>query len=103
MDIATGKRDDIHDRLARALAEEKDQERALSPAGRMARIPVPVYLLHGEGDSVIPPEETTWADAELGAHEHVALVSPLIEHVEISGQPTVSDQWALVRFMSRLL
>lgn len=103
MDIATGKRDGIHDGLARALAEEKDQERALSPAGRMARIPVPVYLLHGEGDSVIPPEETTWADAELGAHEHVALVSPLIEHVEIGGRPRISDQWALVRFMSRLL
>jgi dienelactone hydrolase len=103
MDIATGKRDGIREGLARVLAQEGDDERALSPSGKLNGIPVPVYLLHGEGDSVIPPEETTWADAELGAHEHIALVSPLIEHVEIGGQPTIFDQWALVRFMSRLL
>jgi dienelactone hydrolase len=103
MDIVTGKRDGIREGLTHVLAKEEDEERSLSPAGHLGRIPVPVYLLHGEGDSVIPPEETTWADAELGAREHVALVSPLIEHVEIGGQPTVFDQWALIRFMSRLL
>jgi dienelactone hydrolase len=103
VDIVTGRRDRLRERLARVLAGEGDAERALSPSGRLARIPVPVYLLHGAGDSVIPPEETSWADAELGAHDHIALVSPLIEHVEIGGQPTIFDQWALVRFMSRLL
>ena len=103
IDIATGHRDAIREGLGPVLDKERDAERALSPAGRLRLIPVPVYLLHGEGDSVIPPEETLWAGAELGDRPHIALVSPLIEHVEIGGAPTVSDQWALVRFMSRLL
>lgn len=103
IDIATGRRDRTRERLGPVLEGERDAERALSPAGRLGLIPVPVYLLHGEGDSVIPPEETLWAGAELGDHPHIALVSPLIEHVEIGGAPTFSDQWALVRFMSRLL
>ena len=76
---------------------------SLSPAGKLAQIPVPVYLLHGLGDSVIPPEETTWAEAELAGHPHRALVTPLIEHVEVSGKPTWRDEWALVDFMSGLL
>jgi len=103
LDLASGRRDAIREGLARVLGGERDGERALSPAGRLGLIPVPVYLLHGQGDSVIPPEETLWASAELGEHEHVALVSPLIEHVEVGGKPTLGDRLALVRFMSRLL
>ena len=64
---------------------------------------MPVYLLHGEGDTVIPADETVWAGLELGKKPHQALVSPLIEHVDISGEPTLADQWALVRFMAALL
>lgn len=103
VDVATGRREAIRAGLASVLSRERDQETALSPAGKLSSIPVPVYLLHGQGDSVIPPEETLLAGVELADHDHVALVSPLIEHVEISGAPTLSDQWALVRFMSRLL
>ncbi|HEX4337453.1 MAG TPA: hypothetical protein VH062_16175 [Polyangiaceae bacterium] len=103
IELVTGHRDAFRSGLEPLLAGEKAQERALSPSGRIARIPVPVYLLHGKGDSVIPPEETLWADRELAGRSHVALVSPLIEHVEISGAPTLGDQWALVRFMAHLL
>jgi pimeloyl-ACP methyl ester carboxylesterase len=103
MDIAAGRRDALRRTLGPLLSAEGAQERALSPSARLSRIAVPVYLLHGQGDSVIPPEETMWADRELGNHPHTALVSPLIEHVELSGAPTLTDQWALVRFMARLL
>jgi pimeloyl-ACP methyl ester carboxylesterase len=103
MELATGHRDEFRRQLAPILAASGSEEQALSPTGRLGRIPVPVYLLHGQGDSVIPPEETVWAGRELGAQPHLALVTPLIEHVEISGAPTLSEQWALVRFMAHLL
>jgi dienelactone hydrolase len=103
LDIVHGHRERFREALAPILKEKIAAARLLSPSGHLDRIPVPVYLLHGEGDAVIPPEETLWADRELGAHSHRALVTPLIEHVEISGKPTLGDQWALVHFMSSLL
>jgi dienelactone hydrolase len=76
---------------------------ALSPRGKLARISCPVYLLHGTGDTVIPASETDWADLELGAREHRALVSPLLEHVEVNHQASFVDMFQLVDFISRLM
>jgi hypothetical protein len=64
---------------------------------------VPVYLLHGSHDSVIPPSETDAAHLELGAAEHQALVSPLLEHVEVSKSAGLTDKLALVAFMAKIL
>ena len=64
---------------------------------------VPVYLLHGSADSVIPPSETEWAGLELEGAPHRALVSPLLEHVSVEGKAGLYDQFELVDFMSRLL
>ena len=76
---------------------------ALSPRGHLGAIGVPVYLLHGSGDSVIPPSETEWAERELGQAPHLALVSPLLEHVEVNGTAGLREEVALVDFMARML
>ena len=67
------------------VRERADELARLSPAGRLAGLGVPVYVVHGAGDSVIPSAETEWAARELGDAPHVALVTPLIEHVEVNG------------------
>jgi len=76
---------------------------ALSPRGHLAAIGAPVYLVHGADDSVIPASETEWAGAELGTADHIALVSPLIEHVEVSRAAGIGDKLALLRFIAQLL
>ena len=87
-----------------ALVDERADELArLSPAGRLAGLGVPVYLVHGAGDSVIPPAETDWAARELGDAPHVALVTPLIEHVEVNGEAGIGDKLALLRFIANML
>jgi dienelactone hydrolase len=87
-----------------AIVEERRAElEALSPRGRLAAIHAPVYLLHGSGDTVIPPSETDWASRELGAAEHIALVSPLLEHVEVNGTAGLGDKLALVHLIAQLL
>jgi dienelactone hydrolase len=101
--IAAGKLQELRPELERLVALQKDELRALSPSGRIARLRIPVYLVHGAGDSVIPASETEWAERELQGTEHVALVSPLLEHVEVSKPAGLADQLALVRFMSHLL
>lgn len=88
--------------LRRQIDAEGARLRELSPSGRLSRVQVPVYLLHGAGDSVIPPSETDWAARELGARAHAALVSPLIEHVELNHEASLRDELALVEFMANM-
>ena len=85
------------------VAEQHAELAALSPRGRLATIHAPVYLVHGADDAVIPASETAWAGAELGGADHIALVSPLIEHVEVSRSAGIRDKLALLRFIAQML
>lgn len=89
--------------LEAIVREQRHELLQLSPRGRLRQLRVPVYLLHGSADSVIPPSETEWAALELRDRPHRALVSPLLEHVEVNRQAGFGDSWALVRFMTHLL
>jgi dienelactone hydrolase len=89
--------------LDRLLESQQAELAALSSAGHLRRLTMPVYLLHGSHDSVIPPTETDAAHLELDDADHHALVSPLLEHVEVSKTAGLADKLALVTFMARLL
>ena len=89
-------------RLNALVARDREELESLSPHGKIASIGVPIYLLHGAHDSVIPPSETTFAELEIGARQHAALISPLIEHVEVGPNERLYDKLALVAFMAHL-
>jgi dienelactone hydrolase len=76
----------------------------LSPHGKLSGIRVPVFLLHGAADNVIPPSETLWLKADL-PDESVrdCLISPVISHVEIGGKPKLRDNLLLVHWMEEVL
>jgi dienelactone hydrolase len=75
----------------------------VSPHGQLGSIHANVYLLHGEGDTVIPATETLWLAEEVPPERlKRVLVSPAIEHVELKS-PTAADKWALVHFMGQVL
>jgi dienelactone hydrolase len=102
--LAEGKKlQTLAPQLEAIMSERRAELAALSPRGRLRAIGAPAYLVHGASDSVIPPSETEWAGAELGSAEHIALVSPLIEHVEVSKPASVGDKVALVRFIAQML
>jgi|SoiMethySBSTD1v2_1073268.scaffolds.fasta_scaffold21044_4 dienelactone hydrolase len=101
--IAAGKLQQLRPEIERLIAERKDELAALSPSGRIAHLRMPAYVVHGAGDSVIPASETEWAERELAGSEHMALVSPLLEHVEVNQPAGIVEKLALVRFMSHLL
>ena len=62
---------------------------AVSPDAHLAGVHVPVYLLHGAGDSVIPSTETEWlAHDAPPAMVRGVLVSRAIEHVELESGAT---------------
>lgn len=89
--------------LDRLLESQRERLAALSAAGHLKSLGVPVYLLHGAHDSVIPPSETDSAALELAGALHQALVSPLIEHVEVRKAAGLADKLALVAFMAKVL
>ena len=101
--LETGQLQMLAPDLDQLLASQHADLASLSSAGHLQNIRVPVYLLHGSHDSVIPPSETDAANLELAGADHLALVSPLLEHVEVSKTAGLADQWALLTFMAKLL
>lgn len=66
---------------------------------------VPVYLLHGTGDNVIPAIESTLLAQDLrarGVPVHV-LLTALITHAKVDRDPTVGEMWRLIDFWADLL
>jgi len=77
---------------------------AVSPRGRIDGLQIPIFLLHGAGDSVIPPTETEWlARAVPPGMLRDVLVSKALVHVEPGGQPTWHEQWELLHFVADVL
>ncbi len=78
---------------------------AVSPQGRLAGMTVPVYLLHGEGDNIIPSAETAWMAEELPKRKLEArLISPVLSHLNLDGKgPGVVDRVRLVHFFALVL
>ena len=77
----------------------------LSPLGRLQALDTPVYLLHGEGDNIIPAAETLWMASELRPEDLQAmLVSPVLSHVNLDGlKPGVVEEWRLVHFFGLIM
>ncbi|HXE08368.1 MAG TPA: hypothetical protein VN612_10750 [Acidobacteriaceae bacterium] len=92
-------------RIASVLVKYAAEMGALSPSGRLKTIKVPVYLLHGEGDNVIPAAETLWMAKELPKPMLSAmLVSPVLSHVNLDGPaPGAKDEWHLVHFFAKVM
>ncbi len=78
---------------------------AVSPHGHLAGLHVPVYLLHGRGDNVIPFAESEWLARDLprGTLRDL-LVSPIIVHVSTTkSQPGLWDQWQLLHLLAQII
>ena len=96
-------------KLGPALVPHLSRLGAESPAAspeRASSLPrVPIYLLHGDDDSVIPAAESAILGEFLrkrGVEAHV-LLSGLITHAEVDRSAAASETWKLVRFWASVL
>jgi len=77
---------------------------AVSPSAHLSGLRVPAYLLHGAGDSLIPPSELQWLQHDVPTAMLVeSLVSRAVEHVGLESDAGLGERLALVHFMSDLL
>jgi pimeloyl-ACP methyl ester carboxylesterase len=90
--------------IERVIAAHRDAMRRVSPHDGMSGLRARVFLLHGEGDTVIPASETRWLarDAPDGSVAD-ALVSRAIVHVDLEGKPKLSEEWALVDLLAGVM
>jgi pimeloyl-ACP methyl ester carboxylesterase len=94
-----------HARIAATAQKHAREMAGLSPGGRLEGLRTPVYLLHGEGDNIIPAAETLWMASELPRTELKAvLVSPVISHLDLDGAgPRAMDYWHLLHFFAEVM
>jgi len=92
-------------RIASVLVKYAAEMGKLSPSGGLKTLEVPVYLLHGEGDNVIPAAETLWMANDLPPTSLGAmLVSPVLSHVNLDGpSPGARDEWQLMHFFAQVM
>jgi dienelactone hydrolase len=101
--LETGRLQALAPELDALLQSQSAELAALSSVGHLKQLNIPVYLLHGSHDCVIPSSETDAANLELDGAEHQALVSPLLEHVEVSKSAGLADKLALLSFLAKVL
>jgi hypothetical protein len=91
--------------VARTIPALRTEMAALSPAGHMEGLRgVPVFLLHGAGDDVMPATEAEDNTRELSPITDVhVLISPAIHHVTVEGEPTAGEKWRILHFMAQML
>jgi dienelactone hydrolase len=87
----------------RGLAAVQPELDAASPHFYLYKVHVPVMLLHGAADNVVPPTETLWLARDLppGVLKE-ALISNAIGHVEVGGSSSL-DEFRLIHWMKRML
>jgi pimeloyl-ACP methyl ester carboxylesterase len=91
--------------LARNEAKHIADMAGVSPHGHLSNLTVPVYLLHGAGDNIIPSAETLWMESELPTTTlKAALISPVLSHLDLDGAgPGVTDNLKLIHFFAEVL
>jgi dienelactone hydrolase len=94
----------LAEELRESIARHRAEMAAVSPHGNLGALQVPVLLLHGATDNVIPPSELLWLERDVPpADLKAALISRAIGHVALGGEPSLIDRWKLVHFMAQIL
>ncbi|HJX84948.1 MAG TPA: alpha/beta hydrolase, partial [Candidatus Angelobacter sp.] len=97
-------REALHEILLAQIKLHTPEMDAVSPHGKLGHLTVPVYLLHGAGDTLIPSSETLWLAHDVPQEEiREVLISPALIHVDMDKTVSRSEQWAIISFMAQVL
>ncbi len=93
----------FNDAIQKATDRHAPEMAAVSPHNRLESLHVPVLLLHGAGDDVIPATEMLWLEKDIpSGYLRGALVTPLLSHVDVAKEPPLGEKLALVHLMAQL-
>ncbi len=92
----------MKDAVLRELPSMESTMAMASPHGRLAAVRVPLFLLHGAHDDVVPPSESQFSALEAKGPVDL-LVTSKIGHAELGKDEGPLESVRLVHFMARLL
>jgi dienelactone hydrolase len=105
MDALLARRvDEVRPQILNAIRTDEAELAALSPRGQLASLRVPVYILHGSTDNVIPPAESLWLAKEVSSpHLRALLITGAFSHVDPDKRAGWYEEIRLVRFVGAVL
>jgi pimeloyl-ACP methyl ester carboxylesterase len=94
----------LRPKLLDAIQADQAQLAAISPQGKLAGLRVPVYILHGTTDDIIPSTESLWLEKEI-PHKFLreVLITPAFSHVDPDKAASWRDELRLVDFLAKVL
>jgi pimeloyl-ACP methyl ester carboxylesterase len=96
--------DRLRPKLLEAINADQTQLSAISPKGKLGGLTVPVFILHGSTDDIIPSTESFWLKQEIpGPYLKDVLITPAFSHVDPEKSPAWRDEVNLLNFLARFL
>jgi pimeloyl-ACP methyl ester carboxylesterase len=99
-DLFADRIDTLRTKMLDVIRTEEPELAALSPRGQITDLRVPVLILHGSADNVIPAAESVWLAEEIPLIElRGVLITPTFSHVDPQQKVTWLDELRLVHFV----
>ncbi|HXN73159.1 MAG TPA: hypothetical protein VN861_11460 [Candidatus Acidoferrales bacterium] len=99
-DLFANRTDAVRAKMLEVIRLQEPDLAALSPRGQIAGLRVPVFVLHGSTDNIIPSAESLWLARELPSQKlRSVLITPALSHVDLQHRMTRLDELRLVHFV----
>jgi len=96
--------DRLRPQLLDVIQMDETQLAALSPQGKLGNLHVPVFVLHGSTDDIIPSTESLWLQREIPpSYLREVLITPAFSHVDLDKHAAWYENLRLVRFLAGVL
>jgi len=105
MDALLARRiEEVRPQILNAIHTDEVELAKISPRGHMENLRVPVYILHGAEDNIIPPAESLWLAQDI-PHAEVrdVLITGAFSHVDPEKNASVTEELKLVHFIGNVL
>jgi dienelactone hydrolase len=94
----------VRPRILAVIQSEQAELAAISPRGHLASLRIPVFILHGSGDNVIPPSESLWMANDLPREDvRKVLITGAFSHVDPNKNAPLREELKLVDFIAAVL
>jgi pimeloyl-ACP methyl ester carboxylesterase len=106
LDLLLHHRGELQQTFLREVERHHNEMDAVSPHGHLGDLRVPVFLLHGATDTIIPPSETLWLAKDVPPGElRSVLISRAMNMIHVDGEHpvTLAEKWDLVNFFAGVL
>ena len=105
MDALLARRiDEVRPQILEAIRADGAELASLSPQKQLTSLAVPVYVLHGSADNIIPPAESLWLATDLPSKDvRAVLITGAFSHVDPEKDASLIEEIRLVHFIARVL